>query len=517
MPTLTKTKTKSPALKGSPGRSGPGAAPKLQQFIGGRWVDGSGDRELVSTNPADTREVVATFKSANQADAVKAIDAAAASAPGWRDTPAPQRGRVIARAVEIARRRLPELARLMTREQGKILPEAVGELEKGINLLEWNSGEGYRFMGETAPSDLPRNLLYTVRQPLGVVSVITPWNFPWAIPCWKIAPALVAGNAVVFKPASNVPAFSVEICRIWEEAGVPPGVLNLVLGSGSSVGNLLVEDPRIRAVSFTGSNSIGKGVHTIAGRRGIKATCEMGGKNPCAIWEDADLGLALGGVLRGAFGSTGQRCTATSRLLIHDRVYDKFMDMLVAETKKIRVGPGLDPKSTMGPAVDQGQFDTDLEYIEIAKKEGARLVLGGRRLESGDLKHGFFVEPTIFDQVKPSMRIWQEEVFGPVLAVARFKTFDEMMKLANDCPFGLTSAIYTQELTVSMRFVEAMEAGMVHVNSPTIGGEPAVPFGGAKGSGVGDREMAKEGVRFFSESKTVFLDYTGQTRSSNIY
>ena len=506
MPTLTKTtRTKTPT------------APRLMQFIGGRWIEGGGDREMTSTNPADTREVVAPFRNASPADAVRAIDAAALAAEGWKHTPAPQRGRILVKAVEIFRRRMPELARLMTREQGKILSESMGEMEKGINLVEWNSGEGYRFMGETAPSDLPRNLLYTIRQPLGVVSVITPWNFPFAIPAWKIAPALVAGNAVVFKPASLVPAFSVEFCKVWEEAGLPPGVLNLVLGSGSSVGNLLVEDPRIRAVSFTGSNSIGKGVHTIAGRRGIKATCEMGGKNPCVVWEDADLSLALGGVLRGAFGSTGQRCTATSRLLIHDKVYDKFLGMLVAETKKIRVGNGLDPKTTMGPAVDQGQLDCDLEYIEIAKKEGAKLVLGGSRLENGDFKHGFFVEPTIFEGLKPSMRLWQEEVFGPILAVARFKTFEEAMKLANDCPFGLTSAVYTQDLTVSMRFVESMDAGMIHVNSPTIGGEPAVPFGGLKGSGVGDREMAKEGVRFFSESKTVFLDYTGQTRASNIY
>ncbi|MBI4425325.1 MAG: aldehyde dehydrogenase family protein [Elusimicrobia bacterium] len=513
MATLTKARTKTPAA------SKPSAArpPRLQQFIGGRWVEGGGEREIASVNPADTRETVAAFRGANQADAAKALEAAAAAAPAWRDTPAPERGRVVARAVEIARRRLPELARLMTREQGKILAEAKGELEKGINLLEWFAGEGYRFMGETAPSDLPQNLLYTLRRPLGVVSVITPWNFPWAIPVWKMAPALVAGNAVVFKPASLVPAFSVELVKVFEEAGLPGGVMNLILGSGSSVGNLLVEDPRVKAVSFTGSNEIGRGVHAIAGRRGIRATCEMGGKNPCVIWEDADLDLALGGVLRGAFGATGQRCTATSRLLLHERIADTFLERLLAETRKLKVGNGLDPKTTMGPAVDQGQLDTDLEHIELAKKEGARLLCGGRRLEAGELKHGFFVEPTLFDEVRPSMRLWQEEVFGPVLAAARFKTFDEALRLANDCPFGLTSAIYTQDLTVAMRFVDSMDAGMVHVNSPTIGGEPAVPFGGVKGSGVGEREMAKEGVRFFSETKTVFLDYTGRRRASNIY
>ncbi|MCX5787865.1 MAG: aldehyde dehydrogenase family protein, partial [Elusimicrobia bacterium] len=344
-----------------------------------------------------------------------------------------------------------------------------------------------------------------------------PWNFPWSIPCWKIAPALVAGNTVVFKPASLTPALAVEFCRMFEEAGLPPGALNLVLGSGSSLGDLLVEDPRVKAVSFTGSNEIGARVHAVAGRRGIKVTCEMGGKNPCVVWADADLDLALGGVLRGAFGSTGQRCTATSRLILHEKVADEFMGMLVAETKKIKAGPGLDPKSTMGPAVDQAQLDTDLEYIRIAKAEGARLVLGGRRLEAGGLKHGFFVEPTIFEGVAPSSRLWQEEVFGPVLAVARCTGLEDAIRLANDCRFGLSSAIYTRDLSAAMRFVEAIEAGMVHVNSPTIGGEPTVPFGGVKSSGVGEREMAKEGVRFFTETKTVFLDYTGQRRASNIY
>jgi len=492
------------------------ATPHLKNFIDGRWIDSVSGNAFEDLDPA-TGEVIATATKSTMADIDKAVEAAKRAADQWRLFPAPKRGEMLYRAGEIMLKRKDGLAREMTREMGKVLAESRGDVQEGIDMTYYIAGEGRRQFGDVVPAELPNKWAMSMRHPHGVVAAITPWNFPFAIPAWKIAPALVAGNAVVFKPASLVPAFSVEFCKVWEEAGLPPGVLNLVLGSGSSVGNLLVEDPRIRAVSFTGSNSIGKGVHTIAGRRGIKATCEMGGKNPCVVWEDADLSLALGGVLRGAFGSTGQRCTATSRLLIHDKVYDKFLGMLVAETKKIRVGNGLDPKTTMGPAVDQGQLDCDLEYIEIAKKEGAKLVLGGSRLENGDFKHGFFVEPTIFEGLKPSMRLWQEEVFGPILAVARFKTFEEAMKLANDCPFGLTSAVYTQDLTVSMRFVESMDAGMIHVNSPTIGGEPAVPFGGLKGSGVGDREMAKEGVRFFSESKTVFLDYTGQTRASNIY
>jgi acyl-CoA reductase-like NAD-dependent aldehyde dehydrogenase len=509
MSTLTKGKAAGP----KPAKG----ALRLRQFIGGKWVEGSGSKELSSVNPADVRETVATFRGANQDDARRAIDAAAQAFPGWKATPPPARGRILARLAEIARSRKEELARLMTREQGKILPEALGEMEKGINLIEWFSGEGMRLMGVSAPSELPGNFLYTMRQPLGPVSIITPWNFPWAIPCWKIAPALVAGNAVVFKPASLVPAMAVELARMLEEAGLPPGVLNLVMGAGSEIGDALVEDPRIRAVSFTGSNSIGQRVHTIAGRRGIKATCEMGGKNPAVVWEDADLDLAYAGIMKGAFGSTGQRCTATSRLIVHEAVAEKFLARLVAGAKALVVGDGLDPKTGMGPAVDRSQLETDLEYIEAGKKEGAKLLCGGRRLEEGALKHGWFVEPTIFDHVTPKMRIFREEIFGPVLSVTRVRDFSEALRTANDCVFGLTCAIYTQDITLALRFTEEVEAGMVHVNSPTIGGEAQVPFGGVKGSGVGDREMAKEGLHFFTEQKTVFLDYTGRARTSSIY
>ncbi|MBI4060532.1 MAG: aldehyde dehydrogenase family protein [Elusimicrobia bacterium] len=489
----------------------------LKQYIGGKWMEGSSSREIISTNPADSRQILAKIKGADKSDVLRAIDAAQKAFPGWKATTPPVRGRILMKAALLLRERKEELARLMTREQGKILPEALGEMEKGITLIEWFAGEGLRLGGITQPSELPKNLLYTVRQPLGVVSVITPWNFPFAIPAWKIAPALVSGNCVIFKPASLVPAMAVELVKIFEQAGLPAGVLNLVLGAGSAMGDILVEEPRIKAVSFTGSNEIGKRVHTIGGARGIKVTCEMGGKNPAVIWEDADLELALGGVMKGAFGSTGQRCTATSRLILHDAIADKFLKMLLAETAKIKVGDGLDKTVTMGPAVDESQLKTDLDYIEIGKKEGAKLLCGGKRLTSGDCAHGWFVEPTIFDAVQPKSRLWQEEVFGPVLAVARTADFDKAVELANDCPFGLTCAFYSRDLTLAMRFTEEVEAGMVHLNSPTIGGEAQVPFGGVKGSGVGEREMAKEGMHFFTEQKTVFLDYTGQRRASNLY
>lgn len=489
----------------------------LKQYIGGKWVEGSHPGAVESVNPADTRDVVARFKNASKADALKAIEAAQKAAPGWAKTPAPQRGRVLAKAAEIARRRRDELAALMTREQGKILAEAKGEMDKGTTLIDWYAGEGLRYMGTSSPSELPGNFLYTVREPLGVVSIITPWNFPWAIPVWKTAPALVAGNAVVLKAASSVPAMAVEIVKIFEEAGLPPGALNLVLGEPESFGDTLIEDPRLKAVSFTGSNAVGQHVHQLCGKRGAKVTCEMGGKNPAVVWNDADLNLALGGVMKGAFGSTGQRCTATSRLILGEKIYDEFMGMLLAEVKKIKVGDGMDPTVTMGPAIDEIQLKQDLDYIAVGRKEGAKLLAGGNRLTAGELKHGFFVEPTVFEGVKPKSRLWQEEIFGPVLSVARAKTFEQALELANDSAFGLTSAFYGQDMTLAMRFVEGMEAGMVHLNSPTIGGEAQVPFGGMKSSGVGEREMAKDGLHFFTEQKTVFVDYTGQRRQSNLY
>jgi aldehyde dehydrogenase (NAD+) len=489
----------------------------LKQYIGGKWVDGSSSKEIVSTNPADSRQILAKLKGADKSDVLKAIDAASKAFPGWKATTAPARGRILMKAALLLRERKEELAKLMTREQGKILPEAMGEMEKGITLIEWFAGEGLRLGGITQPSELAKNLLFTTRSPRGVVSIITPWNFPFAIPAWKIAPALISGNCVIFKPASLVPAMAVEMVKIFEQAGLPAGVLNLVLGAGSAMGDILVEEPRIKAVSFTGSNEIGRRVHTICGARGIPVTCEMGGKNPAVVWDDADLELALGGVMKGAFGSTGQRCTATSRLILHDAIADTFLKMLLAEVAKIKVGDGLDKATGMGPAVDESQLKTDLEYIEIGKKEGAKLLCGGNRLTTGEHANGWFVEPTIFDEVKPKSRLWQEEVFGPVLAVARTDSFDKAIELANDSPFGLTCAFYSQDLTLAMRFTEEIEAGMVHLNSPTIGGEAQVPFGGVKGSGVGEREMAKEGMHFFTEQKTVFLDYTGQRRASNLY
>lgn len=490
---------------------------ELKSYIAGKWVQGAGAQQIRSLNPADRREVVAVTQSATRIDAVKALDAAEKAFPAWRRTPAPLRGRVIAKALELARARRVEIGTLLTREEGKILSEGIGEVDKGNNLLEWYAGEGLRFMGATAPSELPSNLLYTVRQPLGVVSIITPWNFPWAIPAWKIAPALAAGNTVVFKPSELTPAVAAELVQCFEAAGLPPGVLNMVIAPGPEVGEVMTHDGRVRAISFTGSNAVGRIIHKAAAERGVRVTCEMGGKNALVVMKDADLDLAIAGILKGAFGSTGQRCTATSRLILQKEVTDVLLGRLKREAEALRVGDGLDPSVHMGPVVCAEQMETVLEYIEVGKREGAELLTGGQRLSDGDLKHGNFVAPTLFDGGHDLMRLWHEEIFGPVLLVSQVKTFEEAVAQCNSTRFGLTTSIYTQDFSQAMRFVDEAEAGMVHVNSPTIGGEPQIPFGGVKDTGVGHREMAKEGIEFFSEPKSVFLDYTGAARKSNVY
>ena len=455
-------------------------------------------RVTVNVNPADSNDVLGEVPQQTAADVARAIEQAQAAYPAWRSTPPPERGRVLARAAEIARRRLDELARLLTREEGKILSEARGEVLKGINLLEWYAGEGFRLGGKTRPSEMPTTVLFTLRQPLGVVAIITPWNFPWAEPAWKAAPALVAGNAVLLKPASLTPLVAQRYQEILEEAGLPRGVLTLVIGLGAEVGDVLVAHPAVRAVSFTGS-------------------CEMGGKNAVVVMPDADLELAAAGIAQGAFGSTGQRCTATSLCVVHRDVAGRLVDAIVGRARAIRVGNGLEEGGGMGPLVDAKQLAIVLGYIESGQREGARLAYGGRHLREGEYARGCFVEPTVFTQVRPGQRIAEEEIFGPVLSVIEVGSLDEALHITNGLRYGLTSSIYATDANAIMRFVDGIEAGMVHVNSPTVGGEAQIPFGGIKWSGVGGREMAEEGLEFFTELKSVFWDYTGRVRQTNIY
>ncbi|HLQ00103.1 MAG TPA: aldehyde dehydrogenase family protein [Candidatus Limnocylindria bacterium] len=487
-----------------------------RNFIQGRWVESSSSRTSERRNPANLDEVIGLAPLSTREETRQAVAAALAAFPKWRDTPAPVRGRVISKAALLMEEQKDDLALLMTREEGKALKDALGEVQKSINILEFMAGESRRIGGETVPSELPKNFAYTLKQPLGVVGAITPWNFPISIPVWKIAPALVAGNTVVFKPATLTPFTGAKVVEIFERAGVPAGVLNMVAGSGGEVGDELLQHPDVRAVSFTGSTEVGSELYAQGARRMKKCQCEMGGKNPLVILADADLPLAVESAVFGAFASTGQRCTATSRVVIEEAVADRFVEMLVERARKLRVGNGLEPGIDVGPAVDEAQMKTDLRYIEIGKKEG-KLLLGGGRLSGGAYDRGYFVAPTIFDHVASGSSIAQDEIFGPVLSVIRVKNFEEALRVANSVRYGLSSSLYTNDAAKIFEFIDRIETGITHVNSPTVGGEAQLPFGGMKGTGVGLREMGRVAIDFYTELKTVYIDYTGGKRDSNIY
>jgi aldehyde dehydrogenase (NAD+) len=495
---------------------GRGKEQVYRNCIGGQWVASAASRTVPNVNPADTTDVLGQVPLSTAEESVQAAAAARKAFPAWRDTPAPARGSILYRAMAILDQEKEDLARLLTREEGKTLKESIGEVQRAVNILEFIAAEGRRMGGQTVASELPRNFCYTVRQPLGVVACITPWNFPVAIPVWKIAPALVSGNTVVFKPATLTPGCATAVVSVFERAGLPPGVLNMVLGAGATVGHALLDHEDVRAVSFTGSNEVGGEIYARGARRMIRVQCEMGGKNPVVVMADADLDLAVESTAQGAFGSTGQRCTATSRVIVENRIADAFVERLAARAAKVRVGNGLEG-AEMGPAVDATQLDTDLRYVEIGRGEGARLVHGGRRLTSGSLERGHYVEPTVFDHVTTSMRIAQEEIFGPVVSVIRVKGFDEALEAANSVRYGLSSSIFTTDATTAFRFVDGVETGIVHVNSGTAGGEAQLPFGGMKATGVGPREQGPTAIEFFTELKTVYVDYTGRSRQTSFY
>jgi aldehyde dehydrogenase (NAD+) len=488
-----------------------------RNFIGGKWLESASSRTAQNINPANTEDVIGTIRQATREEARGAVEAASEAFRGWRSTPAPTRGKIVARAARLMEEHKEELAQILTREEGKTISESRGELQRSINVAEFCAGEARRLNGETIQSELPANFAYTVKQPLGVVACVTPWNFPVAIPVWKIAPALVAGNSVVFKPASLTPATAVRIVELFEEAGVPAGVLNLIIGSGSDAGDEIIGHPAVKAVSFTGSNGVGIRLYEQVSRRGAKAQCEMGGKNPVVILEDADLALAVESTAQGAFGSSGQRCTATSRAVVVNDIADEFVERLVKRAESMRIGDGADPDTEMGPSVDESQFKTVLSYIDIGREDGAQLVCGGQRATGNGLDRGYFVQPTVFDHVAPEMRVAREEIFGPVLSVLRVKDFDEAMQVANDCEYGLSSSIFSNDAVRIFRFVDEIETGMTHINSPTTGGEAHIPFGGIKGTGIGDREQGSTALDFYTELKVVYVDYTGRKREGNLY
>jgi alpha-ketoglutaric semialdehyde dehydrogenase len=483
-------------------------------YIGGKWeVPATGGR-FESVNPT-TKEPVGRFVSAGAADVTRAIDSAQAAFASWRDTPAPKRGELLLRTAEVLRRRKEELGRLVTTEMGKVIAEGLGDVQESIDFVEYMAGEGRRLAGETVPSELRHKFCLTVRQPKGVVAAITPWNFPTAIPNWKIAAALICGNTVVFKPASATARCGAEVVRAYEEAGLPPGVLNLVTGSGGTVGNVLIDDPRVRAVSFTGGVETGREVY-VRGARELKSIhLELGGKNPQIVMEDANLDLALDGLLFGAFGTAGQRCTATSRLLLHEKVYDEFLGRLLDRLSKFRIGDPLDPRSDMGPVASADQEKKVLGYVDIARSEGDKILCGGSKLSGGALDKGYFIAPTVAE-TRPGSRIATEEIFGPLLSVIRIKDYPEAVRVANEVSYGLSSAIYTRDVNRAFRAIGELEAGITYVNAPTIGAEVQLPFGGVKNTGNGGREAGSVAIEEFTEVKTVFIDYSDRLQKAQI-
>ncbi|HTH51811.1 MAG TPA: aldehyde dehydrogenase family protein [Pyrinomonadaceae bacterium] len=488
-----------------------------RSFINGKWIESVSGKTTPNINPADTNDIIGEAQMCTAEEARSAIEAAYNAFKGWKRTPAPARGKVLTKMVRLMEDNKEELSQILSHEEGKTISEARGEVQRATNVMEFCAGETRRLTGETIPSELPANFAYTIREPHGVVGIITPWNFPVAIPIWKLAPALAAGNTVVFKPASNTPGTAVRIVELFIEAGIPDGVLNLVIGSGGTVGNEIADHPAVRAISFTGSSEIGFQLYERIAKRGIPFQAEMGGKNPVVVLEDCDMDLAVEHTAQGAFGSTGQRCTATSRAVVMSGVADEFVEKVVARAKSFKLGPGLDASSEIGPSVDEGQFNTVLKYIDIGKEDGATLLCGGKKADRDGLANGYFVEPTVFDNVTPDMRIAREEIFGPVLSVLRVNSFDEAMQVANDCEYGLSSSIFSNDYNDITRFIDEIESGMTHVNSPTTGGEAHIPFGGIKATGIGPREQGSTALDFYTELKVVYVDYTGRKREGNLY
>ena len=476
-------------------------------YVNGEWIESESGETFEVRNPADTTEVVARYQGSGPADAERAIEAAAAAAEGWADTPGPERGALLSRTAERLDARRDELTEALVREEGKARPEAAGEVGRAVEVFRYYAAKARDRGGQVKASSSPDTRLYTVDEPVGVVSLITPWNYPIAIPAWKLAPALAAGNTAVLKPASLAPGMARALVEALDEADVPDGVVNFVTGSGSDVGDPLTTHDAVDAVSFTGSAYVGEQVYADATAAGKRAQTEMGGKNPTVVTANADVGEAVEIVGSGAFGVTGQACTACSRAIVHESVYDEFLEGIAEYAEGIEVGPGLDG-ADMGPQVSEDELGTTLDYIEVGESEGARLVTGGERLEDGSLGDGYFVEPTVFADVEHDMRIAQEEIFGPVLSVIRVDDFEEGVEVANGVQYGLSASVVTRDLGEANRFVDEVEAGMAKVNEQTTGVELHTPFGGFKRSSSETwREQGDAGLDFYTISKTVYMNY----------
>jgi alpha-ketoglutaric semialdehyde dehydrogenase len=491
------------------------AVSMYDNYIEGRWIRSSSDAVIENRNPANVNELIGMFPDSSPDDALHAIAAAKKAYASWRLVPAPKRAEILFRAAQLLIARKEEFARDMTREMGKVLDETRGDVQEAIDMTFYIAGEGRRMYGQTVPSELPDKWAMSIRQSIGVCSIITPWNFPMAIPSWKIIPALVCGNTLVFKPSELTPLSAVHFVRVLEEAGVPPGVVNMVTG-GPMIGELLTTHQDVAVVSFTGSTAVGRQVNQNAAPYFKKVHLEMGGKNCIMVMEDANLDLALEGCLWGGFGTTGQRCTAASRVIVHEQVHDRFVEQLVARAAALRIGDGLEPRTQVGPSVSEKQLGKVVSYVEIGTQEGARVACGGHRLTEGAFEQGYFHEPTVFVDVAPNMRIAREEIFGPVVSVIKCRSLDDAITIGNEVEYGLSASIYTQDINRAFRAMREMFTGIFYVNAPTIGAEVHLPFGGTKATGNGHREAGTAALDVFSEWKSVYVDFSGRLQRAQI-
>jgi len=479
-------------------------------LIGGKWISSDSGQTFGRNSPADVTKTIGEFQLSNEDDVKRAVEAAGQAFLGWRNTPGPERGKILYRAAELIEKDSEDFARTMTIEEGKTLTESRSETRRGISILRFFAGQASRLNGKTYRSENQRTFIYSVREPLGVIALMTPWNFPTAIPLWKIAPALASGNTVVFKPASLTPLNASKIVQTLHQAGLPPGVLNFITGPGSTIGEALAVNDDIAAISFTGSYEVGHGIQRTRAnaKKMARIQLEMGGKNPTVVLPDAKLDSAVEIVTKAAFGLTGQACTATSRVIVHESIKEAFLEKLVTKVKSLKVGDGLQPGVEMGPAVDATQLEKDLEYVRKGREEGARILTGGGRPEQPEMANGHFIEPTVFDNVTTEMRIAQEEIFGPVLSVLTAKNLEDAIDVANNTAFGLSAGLCTTNLTSAHEFADKIQAGIVTINRSTVGAEPQIPFGGEKRSSTDTfREQGEEAIDFYTRIKTVYTVY----------
>ena len=488
----------------------------FKNYINGKWKTSSSGETFENVNPANHGEVLGRFQQSNKKDVDEAIGAAENAQKNWRGTPAPKRGEILFKVAELLLQQKESLAQDMTREMGKVISETRGDVQEAIDLTYYTAGEGRRLLGETVPSELKNKFCMSMRMPVGIVSAITPWNFPLAIPSWKLIPALICGNTVVIKPATDTPLTVVNFIKVFEKAGLPPGVLNMVTGSGSGVGTPMTEHDKVDLVSFTGSTETGAVIASTCAGKMKQFSLEMGGKNAIIVMDDADLDLAVEGVIFGAFGTTGQRCTACSRVIAHKKIVKKFTEMLINRTKALKLGDGLKAKTDVGPLINESQRTKVHNYVQIGKNEGAKLLTGGNHATGANCKNGSFYQPTIFGEVSPGMRIAQEEIFGPVVGIIPCNSFEQAVEIVNDSKFGLSSAIYTRDVNRAFKAIETLDTGITYINASTIGAEIQLPFGGTKGTGNGHREAGTAALEIFSEWKSVYVDYSGQLQKAQI-